>query len=171
MFDIRRRLRKISEFDEKAKLLEWKNSAVKATSFAFGSPTNSKEMMGSCEEGSNRFIINGYSDQQTLPPARFWQLSPEKNAPRISKFLTYWRPLAAKTSELLVSNSRGLVPLVKQFNRAKEVFDIRCRYGDYMSRIWYLAEDRRFLWKGEFAGMENVGRYSYLPRVRQTNGE
>ena len=41
-----RYLRKISEFDEKAKLLEWKTSAVKATSFAFGSLTDSKEVMG-----------------------------------------------------------------------------------------------------------------------------
>jgi len=46
--------------------------------------------------------------------------------------------------------------LVKQFNRAEEVFDIRCRCVDITSRTWYLAKGRQFLQKGDFAGMKNV---------------
>ena len=61
-------------------------------------------------------------------------------------FFTDWQSLAAYPSELLVSNWWCLMTLVKQFNRAKELIDILCRYGDIMSRTWYPAEDRRFLW-------------------------
>ena len=41
-------MRKIGEFDEKANLLGRKASVVTATSFAFGRPTYSNEVMGSC---------------------------------------------------------------------------------------------------------------------------
>ena len=39
---------------------------VTATSFAFGSLTDSKEMMASCEKDSKLFINNGDTDLQTL---------------------------------------------------------------------------------------------------------
>jgi hypothetical protein len=51
-------VRNIGEFDEKANLQEWQTSAVRATAFAFGKPTDSKELMPSFEKDSNRFINN-----------------------------------------------------------------------------------------------------------------
>ena len=64
-------LRKIGEFDEKAILLVRKTSAITATAFAFGGLTDDDDVMGSCEKGSNRFIGNRDTDQQTSPSARF----------------------------------------------------------------------------------------------------
>ena len=143
---------------------------VHGTSLAFDRLMESNEVIGSWEKGSNRFINHGDLGQQTLPPARFGPLFPKKMLHEFRSFLTNWRPLTANLSELLVSNWRGLVPMVKQFNRAKEVFDIRCRYVDNTSRTWYLAEDRRFLWKGGFAGMINLGCCSNSLRVIRSYG-
>ena len=46
--------------------------------------------------------------------------------------------------ELLASNRRGLVPLVKQFEGAEDIFDICRRYGDITSRTWYLLKIGEF---------------------------
>ena len=103
IFDMRRRygditsrtwfLRKMGEFDEKAILLKWKTSTVTAGAFAFFKLTENNEAMGSCEKGSSRFILNGDTDQQTLPPARFWQIFPEKIAPRTFDAFSHIRAL------------------------------------------------------------------------------
>ena len=162
--------RMIGDFYEKASLLEWKTSTVTATSLAFDRLMKSNEVIGSWEKGSNRFINHGDLGQQTLPPARFGQLFPEKMLLKFRSFLTQWRPLKAKLLELLVFSSCGLVPLLKEFKRAEEVFNIRCHYVDITSHTWYLAEDRWFRWKGDFAGITCVGCYSYILRVRQTYG-
>jgi len=87
----------IGDFYEKASLLEWKTSTVTATSLAFDRLMKSNEVIGSLEKGSNRFINHGDLGQQTLPPARFGQLFPEKNAPRISKIFDTLAPSNGET--------------------------------------------------------------------------
>ena len=147
--------RMIRDFYEKAILLKWKSSAVTATSLAFDRLMKSNKVIGSWQKGSSRFIY--YGEQIAMVgknclPRDFDNFFQKKMLNEFRSFLIHWRPLAAKLSELLVSNWCDLVPLLKQFKRAKEVFNIRCHYVDITSRTWYLAEDRRFLWKGEFAG-------------------
>ena len=92
--------RKIGDFYEKASLLEWKTSAVTATSFAFDSLTNTNEVIGSCDKGSSRFIY--YGEQKVMVgknclPRDFDNLFLEKNAQRISKFFDTLAPSSGET--------------------------------------------------------------------------
>ena len=154
--------RKVGDFDEKATLLEWKASAVTAAAFAFFRLTDNNELMVSCEQDFNRFINNC---KHCTILTNFYG---KKCSSNFRRFFTHRPSLAAKLSELLASNWRGLVSVVKQFKRAEKVFDLRCRHGDITSRT--PAEDRRFRWKGDFVGIKDVGCYSYSLRVLQTYG-
>ena len=161
-------LRKIGDFEEKANLLEWKTSAVQLRSSRSAALRTVKRWWDSVKRAQVGSSITEIPISKHCLLHDFDKYFQKKMLLEFSTFFAHWRSLARRSSELLASNWRGLVPLVKQFNRSEEVFDISRRYGDITSHT--PAEDRRFRWKGDFVGIKDVGCFSYSLRVLQTYG-